>query len=677
MPAPRLIVIALLVSASLDAEARPLPPGLEPEVRQLVTPRDEAPLPAGWTVQRMSIGAAAIEIVLKKGTHEVPVALREKGARASGRRLGETASFEAWLPDGASDDDRIAAEALLARLRANDAGTFWARVAAMNGPACTDPTSEGGPSPAAADTVQEARTLGFTDNLRRALTWLMLLGGLGVVLARSIGARSAALPLAMFVLALALRLGLPPLAPLHTNEHGIAELRGLVADASATRPVETDRYGVAFRQVMQVLTAPFGRAPDAVLRTNAVLGALTTLPLAAAATLLFGTPHAGLVASFAFALTPALVVLAPTESPMPLAMLLLALGLACGLLALDPSRPERVRIASGLAAGAALANASELAVTTLALPLAALFVLAGSPHRRSLFAPRITALPVLMVLLSVGSHVHALSDVLAFAADTRQQDLSLAEKLLSPDLLLRDAQLVPPALGPGLLVALGILMFQRHFAFAAGLLSSFALLFATGLIVFAARSDAIRYQSLSLMVPLLALGAIVTLRRAAPLAVATLGVTAATATAGLQLASTRTLDAAAYELARDAELPARLVVRVAPHRDGEVLSDFPEYALASRSREVRVVELPGAPEAADAECRAWLGPSCYRFTEAEVRADALATAPRVGTCAIRPGCAPLAAGVPADAPAVDVPWIDREFFVVSCARPVIGLFPCR
>lgn len=677
-------VIALLLLAPAVAWTRPLPPGLEPEVMRLAAGRDDAPLPPGWTIRGLSIGANAVEIVLRRGDHELPIALRAKDAAGAGTRLGETASFAAWLPDDTDAEDRIAAEALLARVRANDAGTFWARADELGagserarpdaGPA---PTVEA-PAPPTDDSVQEARTLGWVDDTRRVATWALLLAAVAYVLARMVRLRQAAAPALIFVLALALRLGLPPHAPIHTNDHGIAELRGLVSTgASATRPVESDRYGVAFRQAIRIMTAPFGGTAAAVLRTNALLGALATLPMAAAGALLFQTPFAGLVAAFAVALAPTLVVLSPTESAMPLAMLLFLLGVAGGLVAIDPSRPRPLRTAAGLLAGAALANASELGVTTLLFPLAALLVLAASPHRRGLVSLRIMGVPGVVVLVAVGLHALALSDVLAFAAETRRQDLSLLQKLLSPNLLLRDPRLVSPALLPLFGLGVAVLAWQRRFALAAGLVASFGILLFSGLIVLAARSDAIRYQGPAQLVLMLGLGALVTLRRPAPMTVALVGVLAATSLPGLEAARRRSLDAAAYERVSSFDDAGSLVVRVARHRMGEVLADFPEYAIGSKSGRIQVLELPAFPEGDDRSCRAWLGPACYRFTEEEVRTDVLTRAPRLGGCALRPECAPLSAGVPADAEVAEVPWIDREFFVVSCARPIVGLFPCE
>jgi hypothetical protein len=687
----RLIAVVCGVCAFAPAARAGAPPaipaGMEEEILGLV----RAARPEGCALASVRISTAAIAADLACGADRGTLVLDRGDAAPTGVEAGRSRSFRVTAPAGASPALRARAADFAARLAATDDGTFWQRAARELEAALGAPPLAAAARPAGAPHTPPPRRFARIDDTRRALTWFGLLAGLAWL---AFSARSALRDgsrrrlvlavLGVFVLALALRLALPPQAPLHDNTHGVAELGGLTAASSGTHDVvDAERYGVAWRQVMRGCVRLWDGGYHSVLRLGALLGALAVIPAFFLGARLGGAASAGLLAALAVASYPAHVVLSPTQGPMAAAGTLWLAGLGCGWAGLDPAATRGRRLVLLWCAALALAACAELAVTTMALPVAAavlLLLMPGARRWRELLGP------AAWVALALAVHAGALLGGVSTAVSDRPAgSFALWQRLFHEDLLL-DPRLMAPGLT--LLALAGLLALwrsgQRRAALAA--LGAFAVAFVPSLGVVACRGDLIRYQTVPALLLAVLAGAAVplvarALRRPGAAAAACALVLAATAAPGLASTRVRPLDAAAWDLLvrAAAAQPRTVTVHLAPERMGFVVNRFPRYVLAEGGRDVRTKH--GGVARGEGACLVWIGPPCHRFAPGELQAG-LAALPRLGGDPIRRECGAVAALADVDAPGaasarLEVPWRDREFIPVVAARPLVGLFPCR
>jgi hypothetical protein len=666
-----LLVLAVL-AAPAPASAAPIAPGMEHVVGRLV---GAAELRDGWKTGSIRITPASIEVVLDgPSQQQALVVLRAPGdVDERGERLGSTKSFEARLI-ARDDAPKPSARLLLQQIGERDDGTFFAQVDAL---AATIPELKDAD---ATSRPTQARVLGPLDDARRALSYLALLALLaGLALtAKERPRRRIALIGGLFVLALAVRLVVPHRAPMHSNGHGIAELRGLAGSTGFGAFIpETDRYGVAQRQVVRALIGPFHGGANAALLASAVFGALGAVALFALAMLLFSSVSGALAAALLYALSPAQAWLSVSESPMALAGLLFLLGLAAAVAALEADLSPRRAHALAFVAMLALGNASELAVTTLAMPVAGLlFLLVACSDRLHFQSFRRFAAPLAVLAVTVGLHLYALGPVLAEARRQRGQEAPLALRhFLGPGNLLAN---LPLTAGLGLFALAGLLVMLRgHRRVALGIVLGTAILLFSGAFVLASLTDELRYQVAGMLLIFLAPAGLGLLPRFAS-AVALAAVAAASLPGLLFVRAHPPLEAVAYEaVARAAAaLPAEVVVKLAPRRMGRVIAEFPEFLLQPEHR--LTIDEAGPPGAA---CYVYVGPACWSFTPDEVRDGVPARAPHFAGEPIRPDCSKLVNGVESAGPGVfagssEVPWRDGEFHRIVARRPAVGLFPC-
>lgn len=497
------------------------------------------------------------------------------------------------------------------------------------------------------------------QSLRRGLTWAILLGALGW-LARRSNAPTAdwRLPAGLALLALVLRLSLPAWAPLHANDHGIAELHELVAPGAQGAAIS--EYGQGWADFVGAARLPLGGGADFVLALGAGLGAAAVGLLFALGRAAGLAAPAAAVAAFALAVHPAHVRLSLSESPRPLAGALLLLGIAAGLRAVRSQ--GAVHHAAVLAAAAAWALALELRVTTAVLPLvgaAFVLVVAGlGPLRRPGWS---VGLGVALVGLAAWGHAPILLDAFGDAS-ARPPGPAWDNRLLSSHhSLLRYPLLTGAAVLP--LAGLGVLNGRRHLRLVAACLGAVAVLLPLSLSVIACRTDVIRYQSTANLFVFLLVGVAVSgawpVRKA--LVAATLLL--ATSAPGLIDIARPDVHEQAFALARTGGAARVLAAPATMPEAPRIRTHYPVY-----------VARPGA-----ADCAVWIGPSCWSFTEQEVAAEDWFDSdfgPMRGECVELLGGTTAAAAALPGLVAATVPHRDQEFHAIPAESPRVGYAPC-
>lgn len=650
----RLLLLLLIVFA--DRAWGVIPPGHEPDVLRLV----QGPLD-GASLEAIRIGAEVIELDLATPGGRVTLTLEEKGSDGStGEVVGETGSFVVRRRAGPPSE---AEGRLVARIAERDDGGFFRRV---------EVATSGQPP-------VEARDPGGWDEVVRLLLWVSLLGAL-VVLVRP-ARRSLLAVMAVAALALVVRLGQPH-APLHANDHGTSELRGLSGTSSSTNTMdESDRYGPAYRQLVRRIAPLVGSGSASVFQIGILAGVLGCVAACALGLLLLGSVEAGFVAGAVLALHPAHARLSVSESPFTLAATLLLI-LLCGVaIGCDRARPFRERVAGAVLFGAGAALGSELAVTTLVLPvvgLLAIVVLAGRGDRRAVAG--IFAAPLVVTAFVASVHLWSLWPLLHDASEARGASLLPTWGNFLRSNLLFDAEAASWLLVPIAFLGLVALVLRGRSRAALVLGLGAVLLLVANLSVLAARTDLLRYQTASHVLLAVACGGLVgsTLTRIVRTGIALLVVVALGATAWPGLRAPPSLDDQSFLLVRNAvrALPSEVVIVVPPPRMGRVRADFPEFLLTEQGIRQRVVDashrVPG--------CYVWMPPACYAFTAEELSLGGLGGA-RFSGESIRAECEEAAAAADetqrALATEAEVPWRDGEFHRIVAARPLIGLFPCR
>lgn len=662
----RHIISGLLIFlVALTARGAPIPPGHEAEVSRLVAGERLAE----GEVLAIRIGAQSIEVDLSTPDGPLTLALEAHDTRSKEREVGRSASFIVLERRGAAGEGaRRVTSLFVDGLRARDAGTFFPSIAKA----------------APESSVAHRHELGWWDGVKRAVSWTALVICLLLLAIGTRVSRWQTLGLVALVLAgWGLRLWLPPQAPLHANAHGIAELRGLVGAAVPWYAAdESTRYGPAFRDAVRPMLAWTGAGTDGFFRLNTLFSALGVFAVFAFARSLTGSRVAGWAAAVALAIHPVNVRVASSESPMPLAILLTLIALAAWDAALKREENDGRAMLLGWTGGFALALASELAVTTLALAAAVvLYALVTGPRRRLVSL----LLPAVFVAFTALVHLWVLSPLLEEARIDRGETLLPFWKTwMGPANLLFDETLGSPLLLP--LAGLGLLAIatRGRWRAALGLALAGIVVLAASFPVIQARTDLLRYQVLAHAFVLITAGAaaafvpaFVALRGQLVGALVVVVILITGALPGLDAIRKPTLDDSAFLAVKEAAaaLPDRLSVVITPRVAGQPFTDFPGYLLEESGKSVTVVA--DRTEATGA-CFVHVSAGCWAFPREEIE-QAIATAPRFDGEPIQPRCAQHLEGIvpPAQtARRVAVPWREGEFYAVPADRPWVGLFPC-
>lgn len=675
-------VTLLAVGQAASVAAQPLKRGSEATVAALVI--SGGPLRDGTRIESVQLRARSINVALEDGSgvhHEVSLFPNGAGGAAT---LAHTPSFDLVGDRSAA----AVAGTLAARIRGRDDGHFWATAATVRG------GDEQNDATTHFDRSHDAATpLGWGDDLRRLLGWLalgaLLVSG-GIRAARrtwrSKRARRAIVPtlgaaLAVFVMALALRVVVTPWAPLHSNEHGVATVRGLVAPHTKGRD-ESTRYGVAYAQLVRPLAAfteGDWRVPFALAALSGALTAMLALYLARALT---RSLAAGVAAGVGLALHPMHVRVSGSETSLVLAAALAMVALLGVHYALDTTRARRARIWAVWMTGLATAASLELSWTAPAFAVGVgLFAMALWRPGAFRGMRSHAAGAVGWTAIAAGLHVVSLAglDSGASAMGFLQGDFALTDILTGQRSGLWDASMASALLMPLAAAGAVALLWTRRARGLVGLLLFGAVVLIAAALVASARRDVIRYAAGAHVVHFVLSGCVVSFARR-PLVRAALAAVVCLLLLGTSLvglADVARPDATATEwaVALDAPPGLRSVV-VAPSRlTDKVLSDYPNYlprpppqVIRTRTHEPRW-------------CRVWIGMPCWSFSREEL-AERTGSEVDVGIGPMRAECVELLGGVDAVRRAlpsltpVEVRHRDGELHVIPTYEPRIGYAPC-
>ncbi len=562
----------------------------------------------------------------------------------------------------------------------------------------------------------QARDLGPWDEGRRALYWLALVVLLGAIAWRARRRLPAAG--ALFLGAFAVRAMVPVWAPIHANDHGLAELRGLAGFVGQLPYLsEASHYGYAPLEIYRAILAPVHGGAKGALALSVIFGALASVAAWALARTLFESEAAGLLAGLFVALLPAHVWLSASESIAGLAGTLWLAALALGL-----SAQRTGRRIEAWACALALANATELWVTTMVFPLSAiLFFVIVAPAGARRRSAKLLGIPLLTAtLLAFALHLYALWPVLTYAEVNRgaeaipmllgfmlprhhgSQALGAAPHWRLPLLSVQNllsAPVLTAGLAPLALVAT-FAVGRRKPRIVLALLATWLVTVAPNALINPCLTDRLRYQTVpALLLVVLVSGVVAGI----PWLRATL-LAAAVSCAGVpglvELARTPPLRNASYALdvRAAARMPNTLTVRVPPAEmgDDEITAQFPDFLFAGRDlyldfppgtqlfgyrsgHRPATVSFARSFSRPAGACFDWIPPACYSFLW---RAAGTAATARFKGEPIRPECVSLAADVDPRAKAafaapLAVPWRAAGFYWIPARRPWVGFFPCR
>jgi len=620
-------------SAPPCSEGYVIKPGREGDVLALIAPLGPGSVVGkGWKVGDIRIQQSRVEYALIRGEEEQVLVLHPPTARLSSEKVAQSPSFSIGWRSGASPGVAPGVPPAILevaqRVQANDSGKFW-RTCAVQGQVRAGP--------------------GWLLQANRALLLLMVL--LAAFSARDLwrvvrplGRGYWLAMLALFTVALLLRALLPPHAPLHTNTHGIREMRELISGHDALIPyLEVGQYGLAKQALLAPLAALLGGTARALFWLNITLGSLTSVALGTASALLTRSRLAGLLAALIFACLPAHVRLSASESGLVAYNLLLAVGLALAHAAVRQGRVRLYLLWAALAGFTAQLHLVALAAPVIILA-AALF--SPAPERRG--RRRWLGVAAATALALVVSLPHAMRMFGRYwEAGQGKGTLVSLEVWSSASNLLLNPRVTPILLTVGCLAGL-LLWGRRHPAAALACGVMLAGLSWAAMLVCACLSDAIRYQTthLMLMVPLAAhaLRCLAgPLRAGSHLRPVLAGVAClamlGSALPGLRLISRPDNEDLEYAFIRQAvsTLPDRATLVLLDQRlaDRRVLTDFPDFLLQEQGKQWRVIR-QGDVERRGPGSRGPLilyhGLTCYSFTDQEVRRGA------PGPGKIRPEC---------------------------------------
>ena len=315
---------------------------------------------------------------------------------------------------------------------------------------------------------------GVTIGFQIALLWvnfacIALVGAIVYARNRSVRFqhRDLAIGAGLFVLAMALRLAVSPHTLIHENSHGYEYLQ--TAFTGQGYPL----HGAGYYAFYRLLTLVFGSEPQVVFGCNAVLGSMSAVLLAFAGTVLVGDRKAGWFAGFVYAIWPASLRIAASESMFPLAIFVGLATLAVWLRALR-SGDRWLYVLAGLLLASTVQIRPVMALWPFVLAISSISV---PGWRAQVKTPWPWVAACLSLLLSSGWMIFRIQEVMAHGVPG-VVDLSPVRAvvlLFSMDNLLWNGRWTPVTALCLAVVGLAVL-FRRSWRFALVLLASGALL---------------------------------------------------------------------------------------------------------------------------------------------------------------------------------------------------------
>ena len=577
----------------------------------------------GWILEGIQIRKSWVVYTLSRGEEAYTMVLSPPHRQLPGGLLARSPSFVISRRGEPEGEALAALQALAQRVRANDQGTFW-------GACAVEQQGPGGPG-----------WLLWGNQMLLVLLVLMALfcrRGLASQI-RGQGRWTWVVLLALAVVALVIRALLPPHAPLHANTHGLREMRELISGQGALIPnLLVGQYGLGKQALLGPLVALLGGTAGALFWLNITLGSLTVPALGLATSLLTGSRLAGVLAALILACLPAHVRLSASESGLVAYNLLLCLTLVAALVAARESKWRYFILAALLAGFTAQLHLVAVAAPVLMFMAALQAPASSRPPNATWRATWFRALAAL-TLAGVVTLPHALRMALAHGDSGRAGGLLVPLEVWASDSNL----LFNPAASPILLTLCCLaglaLLARRRWVVALAWCLALAALSWLHLAVCACFSDAVRYQTTTLILAIppaaLALASLagragarsgprIALAGAATLAV--LG----SAAPGLLLISRPDNQALEYAFIREAmpKLPQQATLVLLDERlaSRKVLTDFPDFLLQEHGKRWEVVrqgELDRRRGGLRGPLILYHGLTCHSFTEEEMGGGAV------------------------------------------------------
>lgn len=645
-------------------------PGMNANVNNLLSNNDkEYPLPAGWEVSGYHYTDFDIDAHLKgPGGKQLDVRIAHTLLPSSMRLIGKTAHFRVEVADADYLSGAAAADALFKRIRHNDSLTFLSS-----------------PGMRSREGIEEhvfyrylfAPFLLFILALSLILFLINLLFIRENLLPGGWGARIALF--AILLTGFFLRFYLAPRTPIHTNNHGIREVRTIVYPQS---PEQKEMlYGVVYPTTMRWLTGIVGDSEENVFRINILLGTLAILSIYILGKSLFKTEEAALFSALCLSVSPLQVWLSGTEAP---AAMYQFAGLA-GLALMAASVQNEKRSAFFLSILFLLFAASLQLLTVLIIPAALVLFIYYYYENESAGKKSLIDGAWIFIIIAcawLAFHFKSLASEkigegvgkLSGTGGLFHNLFSLDNTLLDPT---RTAFILP------LLAAAGYCLAWRRKRL--GLAFTLVILAVVPIssLVFASRTDAIRYQGMTLWIFYLLAAFVFStdikfngwIKRRAVIASAAGLLVIAGSTLGLYQLHERDEEINEYLFIRQSinKIPSGAVIRL-PTRgaaSGKLMVEFPDYIGGHPLVRGADKGVSGSNEIV------YIGLDCYRYRGDSEKAESI-----IPSTGMRRECSQVCGGHPVkivkttlDAKVYGIGFQKRHF-ELGTRYPVIGFYRC-
>lgn len=186
------------------------------------------------------------------------------------------------------------------------------------------------------------------------------------------GAAGKFLLLTIMILSACLRFYMSPDSVIHNNGHGIREIRAI--NYPESREQKEVMYDIPYNRIMGAFVKAVNGDFRTIFNSNRIIGALTVVTIFMSSMAISGNIAGSFIAAAGFGVTPALLWLSSSESPITMYLFLATSGIALLVLSV---REENKMLAASATAALMLAASMRL-LTLLIIPAAVIILLATS-----------------------------------------------------------------------------------------------------------------------------------------------------------------------------------------------------------------------------------------------------------------------------------------------------------
>lgn len=475
------IVIGALFHPSNSANASPkIGTGMMKEIHRLLfSSAMEFPLPEGWKIEDYTVYATKIRIDLQSEDNQtVEVTLYHKNtAIFNGAYLGSSKSFKVFQIADETVLKEGAGAALFDRIKENDKVYFFS----LHEMQVSESYFE--------YLIYRNSRIFFIISILLAII-LFMFSANSIVRTFGEDKRIFIVMLMVFVVGAIIRFDVSPRAPIHCNTHGIREVRTYVG--SRAEFYESELYGHVFPATIRKLLQLTGTHEESVFIINIVFGALGIISIFLFGLVVFKEGLPAIILASIYALAPAQVWMAGSESQMPLFHCVSFFGAAFAIIGYRNKAPETFWFGALLITYAAMLRI----LTILFVPVTLLFILYESnlknlkDHRKM-----INHVVLWLVISGIFIFIHY-KNMTNMTSKGWSESSPYAIKLffLTYRNILWDPTLTPVFIPVTALIG-SIFVIRRNLRFAALLFGVFVLIVPLTFTVLDCRTTTLRYQS--------------------------------------------------------------------------------------------------------------------------------------------------------------------------------------